>query len=387
MKKPFKVLATSSLLLMLAACNNNDNAAYDALNPGEDVTNVSDHRGDNLGDAFRLRNGEDTAEQINTRNVGNRNNNAFDFNNNGDQGNRNNDTFDFNNDDNGDRGNRGFDTAGNQRNSGNGLAGNMNDTISADFTTINSGKYPHTRAIRIQEAKYGYVVVSPQGKKITVPDLQSITEQYARRFQTQIAQQGQPRQGGQAGQAGQAQQQQRATQQQQPTQQQPAQQQPTQQQPAQQQPTQQQQQTQQAPATPAKQAQQAPATQGISATEQKVIELTNAERRKAGLKDLVGDTKLSSVARTKSNDMQKNGYFSHTSPSYGSPFDMMRDFGVTYSTAGENIAQGQRTPDEVVQAWMNSEGHRKNILNGAFTHIGVGHDTTGNHWTQMFIGK
>src|SRR5687768_15856328 len=140
MKKPFKVLATSSLLLMLAACNNNDNAAYDALNPGEDVTNVSDHRGDNLGDAFRLRNGEDTAEQINTRNVGNRNN----------------DTFDFNNDDNGNRGNRGFDTAGDQRrNSGNGLAGNMNDTISADFTTINSGKYPHTKAIRIQEAKYG----------------------------------------------------------------------------------------------------------------------------------------------------------------------------------------------------------------------------------------
>jgi uncharacterized YkwD family protein len=358
MKKPFKVLATSSLLLMLAACNNNDNAAYDALNPGEDVTNVSDHRGDNLGDAFRLRNGEDTAEQINTRNVGNRNN----------------DTFDFNNDENGNRGNRGFDTAGDQRrNSGNGLAGNMNDTISADFTTINSGKYPHTKAIRIQEAKYGYVVVSPQGKKITVPDLQSITEQYARRFQTQF-------------QAGLGQQQQRPTQQQ-PTQQQPTQQQPTQQQPTQQQPTQQQPTQQEKPATPAKPAQQAPATQGISATEQKVIDLTNAERRKAGLKDLVGDTKLSSVARTKSNDMQKNGYFSHTSPTYGSPFDMMRDFGVTYSTAGENIAQGQRTPEEVVQAWMNSEGHRKNILNGAFTHIGVGHDTTGNHWTQMFIGK
>jgi uncharacterized YkwD family protein len=363
MKKPFKVLATSSLLLMLAACNTNDNAAYDARNNNEGVRNVSDHRGDNLGDAFRLRNGEDTAEQINTRNVGNRNN----------------DTFGFNNDNyNGDRGNGRFDTAGNQRrNSSNELAGNMDDTISADFTTINSGKYPHTRAIRIQEAKYGYVVANPQGKKITVPDLQSITEQYARRFQTQF--------GGQ-GQAGQMMPQR-------PTQQQPTQQQPVQQQPTQQQPTQQpaqQQPTQQAkpePVTPAKPAQQTPSTQGISATEQKVIDLTNAERRKAGLKDLVGDTKLSSVARTKSNDMQKNGYFSHTSPTYGSPFDMMRDFGVTYSTAGENIAQGQRTPEEVVRAWMNSEGHRKNILNGAFTHIGVGHDTTGNHWTQMFIGK
>jgi uncharacterized YkwD family protein len=386
MKKPFKVLATSSLLLMLAACGNNDNAAYDAHNNNENVRNVSNHRGDNLGDAFRLRNGEDTAEQINTRNVGNRNNNTFGFNNvnedrdyrnndtfgfnnmNGDRGYRNNDTFGFNN-----RGKDRFDTAGDQRrNSSNELAGNMDDTISADFTTINSGKYPHTMPIRIQEAKYGYVVVNPQGKKMTVPDLQSVTEQFARRFQTQITQQGQ---------AGQMQQQ-RPTQQQQ---QQPTQQQPTQQQ---QQPVQQQQPAgQQQPAQQAKPAQQTPATQGISATEQKVIDLTNAERRKAGLKDLVGDTKLSSVARTKSNDMQKNGYFSHTSPTYGSPFDMMRDFGVTYSTAGENIAQGQRTPEEVVRAWMNSEGHRKNILNGAFTHIGVGHDTTGNHWTQMFIGK
>jgi uncharacterized YkwD family protein len=349
MKKPFKVLATSSLLLMLAACNTNDNVAYDAHNNNEGVRNVSNHRGDNLGDAFRLRNGEDTAEEINTRNVGYQNNN---------------DTF-FNHD--GDRGNgTSLDTTYDQRrNSSNELAGNMNDTISADFTSINSGQYPHTKAIRIQEAKYGYVVVNPQGKRVTVPDLQSITEQFARRFQTQYGAQGQ---------AGQMQQQQ-----QQPTQQQPTQQQPTQQQPTQQ--------AKQEPVTPAKPAQQAPATQGISATEQKVIELTNAERRKNGLKDLVGDTKLSSVARTKSNDMQKNGYFSHTSPTYGSPFDMMRDFGVTYSTAGENIAQGQRTPEEVVQAWMNSEGHRKNILNGAFTHIGVGHDTTGNHWTQMFIGK
>jgi uncharacterized YkwD family protein len=377
MKKPFKVLATSSLLLMLVACNNNDNAAYDGLNNNNDnVRNVSNHRGDNLGDAFRLRNGQDTAEEINTRNVGYRNNDTFGFNNNG---NRNNDTYGFNNVNYmGDRGNGHFDTAGNQRRfSSNELAGNMNDTISADFTTINSGKYPHTQPIRIQEAKYGYVVANPQGKQITIPDLQSITEQYARRFQTQS-------QFGGQGQAGQMFQQ--RPMQQQPTQQQPVQQQPTQQQPTQQ-PVQQQPTQQAKPVTPNKTTQQTPATKGISATEQKVIELTNAERRKAGLKDLVGDTKLSSVAKTKSNDMQKNGYFSHTSPTYGSPFDMMRDFGVTYSTAGENIAQGQRTPEEVVRAWMNSEGHRKNILNGAFTHIGVGHDTTGNHWTQMFIGK
>lgn len=140
-----------------------------------------------------------------------------------------------------------------------------------------------------------------------------------------------------------------------------------------------------APATQAPKA--APAAQSISAIESRVIELTNAERTKAGLKPLQADTSLSNVAREKSRDMQTKGYFSHTSPTYGSPFDMMRDFGVTYRTAGENIAKGQRTAEEVVQAWMNSEGHRKNILSPNFTHIGVGYVQTGNHWTQMFIGK
>lgn len=135
---------------------------------------------------------------------------------------------------------------------------------------------------------------------------------------------------------------------------------------------------------------QAPAaesTEGITETEQKVIELTNAERRKNGLSDLKADSALSNVAREKSKDMKAKNYFSHTSPTYGSPFDMMRDFGISYKTAGENIAMGQRSPEEVVQAWMNSEGHRKNILNGNFTHIGVGYVKDGNYWTQMFIGK
>jgi uncharacterized YkwD family protein len=135
------------------------------------------------------------------------------------------------------------------------------------------------------------------------------------------------------------------------------------------------------------QARTAEPTEGISETEQKVIELTNAERRKNGLSDLKADSALSNVAREKSKDMKAKNYFSHTSPTYGSPFDMMRDFGISYNTAGENIAMGQRSPEEVVQAWMNSEGHRKNILNGNFTHIGVGYVKDGNYWTQMFIGK
>lgn len=128
-------------------------------------------------------------------------------------------------------------------------------------------------------------------------------------------------------------------------------------------------------------------TSGISPIEQKVIDLTNVERRNNGLPALQADSSLSNVAREKSKDMRSNDYFSHTSPTYGSPFDMMRDYGVTYSTAGENIAQGQPTPEEVVNAWMNSEGHRKNILSADFTHLGVGYDETEHHWTQMFIGK
>ncbi len=126
---------------------------------------------------------------------------------------------------------------------------------------------------------------------------------------------------------------------------------------------------------------------GVSNFEKQVIDLTNAQRTKNGLPALKADTALGKVAKTKANDMQQKNYFSHTSPTYGSPFDMMRDMGVSYKTAGENIAKGQASPDAVVNAWMNSEGHRKNILNPNFTHIGVGHQASGNYWSQMFIGK
>ncbi|MBY0124537.1 CAP domain-containing protein [Bacillus sp. S/N-304-OC-R1] len=131
----------------------------------------------------------------------------------------------------------------------------------------------------------------------------------------------------------------------------------------------------------------APASSSVSAYEQKVVELTNKERAKYGVPALKLDENLSKVARAKSVDMQTKGYFDHNSPTYGSPFDMMKQFGITYRTAGENIAMGQRTPEEVVNAWMNSEGHRKNILNSSFTHIGVGYVANGNYWTQQFIGK
>ncbi|ACA58620.1 CAP domain-containing protein [Candidatus Desulforudis audaxviator] len=128
----------------------------------------------------------------------------------------------------------------------------------------------------------------------------------------------------------------------------------------------------------------------MTAYEMKIVELVNAERAKLGLRALAVDAKLSQVARLKSEDMRDKRYFAHQSPTYGSPFDMMRQFGITYRTAGENIAAGQRTPEEAMRGWMNSSGHRANILNPNFTHIGVGHvvgGSYGNYWTQMFIGR
>lgn len=124
----------------------------------------------------------------------------------------------------------------------------------------------------------------------------------------------------------------------------------------------------------------------VSAYEQEVIRLVNVQRAQNGLKPLAENWELSRVARYKSQDMVDNHYFSHTSPTYGSPFQMMRAFGLSYRSAGENIAYGQRTPRAVVDAWMNSSGHRANILNASFTQIGVGYVASGHYWTQMFIG-
>ncbi|MBR3094420.1 MAG: SafA/ExsA family spore coat assembly protein [Clostridia bacterium] len=125
---------------------------------------------------------------------------------------------------------------------------------------------------------------------------------------------------------------------------------------------------------------------GVLAYEEEVIRLVNEVREKNGLKPLTKNWELCRVARYKSQDMVENHYFSHTSPTYGSPFQMMKDFGLAYRTAGENIAFGQRTPQEVMNAWMNSDGHRANILNPSFTQIGVGYAANGRYWTQMFIG-
>ena len=125
----------------------------------------------------------------------------------------------------------------------------------------------------------------------------------------------------------------------------------------------------------------------VTSFEQEVIRLVNEIRIENGLRPLTYDWELSRVARYKSQDMKDNKYFSHTSPVYGSPFQMMKSFGISYRSAGENIAKGYATPEAVIEGWMNSSGHRANILNSSFTHIGVGYVAEGRYWTQMFIGK
>lgn len=123
--------------------------------------------------------------------------------------------------------------------------------------------------------------------------------------------------------------------------------------------------------------------------EMEVLRLVNIERSRVGLKPLQIDYKVSNIARLKSEDMAKKNYFNHTSPTYGTPFDMLRKFNITYKSAGENIAKGQKNAQAVVKAWMESEGHKRNILSKSFTHIGIGKATRGrtNYWTQVFISK
>lgn len=129
------------------------------------------------------------------------------------------------------------------------------------------------------------------------------------------------------------------------------------------------------------------ASQSNLAYEQKVVQLVNIERVKNGLPALYMDKSISNVARIKSKDMADINYFSHQSPTYGSAGEMLNKFGITWSAWGENIASGQPTPEQVVNEWMNSPGHRANILSPNFIFIGVGYCTNSSgktFWTQLF---
>lgn len=121
-----------------------------------------------------------------------------------------------------------------------------------------------------------------------------------------------------------------------------------------------------------------------------VLQLVNAERKKQGLSALTLSKELTSIANTKAKDMSVNRYFDHRSPTYGTPFEMLQKFGVSYKSAGENIAAGQKTPEQVMESWMNSSGHRANILNKSYTELGVGFYAGGSYdtyWVQLFVGR
>ena len=130
-------------------------------------------------------------------------------------------------------------------------------------------------------------------------------------------------------------------------------------------------------------------TSQLTSDEQEVFDLINAKRVANGLAALKIDDELQNVARIKAKDMVDNNYFSHTSPTYGSPFNMMKSFGINYKTAGENIA-GNSNNSSAVNAWMNSEGHKANILNSSFNYTGIGIVSSpryGKIYVQMFMGK
>ncbi|SFL68293.1 uncharacterized protein, YkwD family [Gracilibacillus orientalis] len=127
--------------------------------------------------------------------------------------------------------------------------------------------------------------------------------------------------------------------------------------------------------------------ESLDGLRQKVVELTNQARSENGAGTLKFNHELGNAAQKKSEDMAKNNYFSHTSPTYGSHSDMLQQFGIDYSKSSENIAAGQKSAEEVVQAWLDSKGHRKNLLDPEVTHIGVGFTSDGNYWTQLFIKK
>ena len=130
-------------------------------------------------------------------------------------------------------------------------------------------------------------------------------------------------------------------------------------------------------------------TSSMNSDEKEVFDLINKQRTNNGLPALKNDSEVQRIARIKAQDMVDNNYFSHNSPTYGSPFDMLKSFKVSYKTAGENIAANSSN-SSAVTAWMNSSGHKANILNISFNYTGIGVVSSpryGKMYVQMFIGK
>src|SRR5665648_496788 len=133
----------------------------------------------------------------------------------------------------------------------------------------------------------------------------------------------------------------------------------------------------------------APSQPQLNADQQHMLDLINQERSRAGVGPLKIDSKLQTMAQAKSDDMVAKAYFDHTSPTYGSPFEMMKKFGISYTSAGENIA-GNSSVDKAHAALMNSPGHKANILKASFNYIGIGMTASakyGKMFAQDFVGR
>lgn len=361
-KKKLCVLLTPALILGLAACNTNNDQALDQANGNRTtpITNVDndlyrvnnrypfDHQGPLAEDYNRNdRNNRNGTRMIrNVRNSVDTKREQYPFDHQGPL------TEDYERDNRINNGRTSFRNRVQNNVNDHRLSNGENLTISNYKTEKDSNNYPHTRAVLVQEARYEYVPVDPKLDSDIQVKLRKAHElAHSPELQQQLLKQAQDLMRQQQARGHQPQGQAQA---------------PKTQTPAQ----------QQAPAAPKQQTGQTPAN--VSQVVQQVIDLTNQQRRQHGLQPLQADAQLNRVAQLKAEDMRQKGYFSHTSPTYGSPFDMMRDFGVSYKAAAENIAQGQRTPQAVVQAWMGSQGHRENIL-GNYTHIGVGYDPEAHH--------
>lgn len=126
----------------------------------------------------------------------------------------------------------------------------------------------------------------------------------------------------------------------------------------------------------------------LSTYEQQLLDLVNSARASEGKAPLEYDPHVAKVAQLKAQDLLTSNYFDHVSPTYGGPSEMLTQFGINWTASGENIAAGQLTVDEVHEGWMNSPGHRENIMGEMFTHIGFGFveggGDYGTYWVQMF---
>ncbi len=130
-------------------------------------------------------------------------------------------------------------------------------------------------------------------------------------------------------------------------------------------------------------------TSELTQDEEEVFNLINKSREEAGLAKLEIDDNLQNICRIKANEMVEKDYFSHTSPTYGSPFDMLKSNNIEYKVAGENIA-GNSSNEKAVEAWLGSENHKKNIINNSYNYTGVAvvnSEKYGKIYVQMFLGR